>query len=72
MERDPWGWLSYPSMVDLVLWAILIAVLVLYLWALAVGPVSALDPAIEGVAPERALMPVPRPAGPAAVGAAVA
>ena len=61
MEHDPWGWLSYRSIADLVLWAILIAVLLLYLWALASGPVAALDPTSERVAPARAVLPLPRP-----------
>jgi hypothetical protein len=64
MEHDPWGWLSYRSMADLVLWAILIAVLLLYLWALASGPVAAVDRAPGRVAPAKAVLPLPRPTEP--------
>ena len=71
MEHDPWAWLSYRSMADLVMWAILIAVLLLYLWALASGPVAALDRTQERLAPADAVVPLPRPAEPRSVDAAM-
>ena len=37
--------LDYRAMTDMILWAVLLAVLLVFLWALAVGPVSRIDPA---------------------------
>ena len=66
MERDPTPWLSYRMMADMVLWAVLLGIVLLYLWATLVGPVSAVDPALQ-----TAPMPFQKPISPPGNGPAL-
>lgn len=63
MEHEAWRWLSYRSMMDIIIWVMVMAIFLLYFWALVAGSVSALEPEIR-TAPERSQTPIPRPLGP--------
>lgn len=62
MEPEPTPWLAYRAFADLALWAIVIILLLIYLWALASGPVSAADPA-PATSPVPAQKQLPPPGG---------
>lgn len=45
MDPEPTPWLAYRAFADLALWVVVLAIFLVYLWALTSGPVSAVDPA---------------------------
>ena len=61
MKSDLWDFLSYRTILDLVMALIFLAVVLLYLWALAARPVSLLKSDRRDMAPHRSPVPAYKP-----------